>query len=99
MGMKEMKDAYVAKMEAQMSEWGARLKEMKAKAEKAAAQGRIEYQQKLNQAKAEEKQEQARRKLDELRVAGEERWEALKSGVEGAWAELKKSVGSDKIES
>jgi len=79
-----MKDAYVAKMQAQVSEWGAKLKEMKAKAEKAAAQGRLEYQQKLSQMKAEEKQEQARRKLEELKMAGEERWEALKSGVEGA---------------
>ena len=47
MGMKEMKAAYVAKMEAQVAEWGAKLKQMKAKAEKAAAQGRLEYQQKL----------------------------------------------------
>jgi hypothetical protein len=57
MSMKEMKDAYVAKMEAQLGEWNAKLKEMKAKAEKAAAQGRIDYQQKLEQAKVQEKQE------------------------------------------
>src|SRR5438132_13000725 len=98
MGMKEMKAAYVAKMEAQVAEWGAKLKQMKAKAEKAAAQGRIEYQPKLAQVRADEKHEQARRKLDELKVAGEERWEALKSGVEGAWNELKKTVDSTKIE-
>ena len=33
MGMKEMKDAYVAKMEAQLNEWSAKLKELKAKAD------------------------------------------------------------------
>jgi hypothetical protein len=94
MAMKDMKDAYVAKMEAQLNEWGAKLKELKAKAEKAAAQGRIEYQQKLQQLRTQEKQEDARRKLEELKMAGEERWEALKKGVEGAWNELKKSVDS-----
>jgi hypothetical protein len=97
MGFKEMKDAYVAKMDAQVSEWGARLKEMKAKAEKAAAQGRLEYQQQLQKAKTQEKHEQARRKLDEIKAASEDHWEALKSGFEGAWNELKKSVDSTKI--
>jgi hypothetical protein len=92
-GMKEMKEAYVAKMEAQMKEWGAHIREMKAKAEKAAAQGRIDYQQKLEQARAQEKQEMARRKLEELKLAGEERWEALKAGVEGAWSELRAAGG------
>jgi hypothetical protein len=87
--MKEMKEAYVAKMEAQMKEWGAHLKEMKAKAEKAAAQGRIDYQHKLEETRAQERQEVARRKLEELKLAGEERWEALKAGVEGAWSELR----------
>lgn len=96
MGMKEMKDAYVAKMEAQMNQWGAQLKEMKAKAEKAAAQGRIDFQHKLEETRVEEKQEVARRKLDELKVAGEDRWEALKAGVEGAWTELRSSVDPKK---
>src|SRR5216683_2259735 len=73
MGVKEMKDAYVAKMEAQLAEWGAKLKEMKAKAEKAAAQGRIEYQKKLEQSKAQEKHDQARQKLNEMKAAGERR--------------------------
>ena len=98
MGVKEMKDAYVAKMEAQLAEWGAKLKDMKAKAEKAAAQGRIEYQKKLEQSKAQEKHDQARQKLNEVKAAGEERWEALKSGLEGAWKELKKTVESTKME-
>lgn len=96
MGMKEMKDAYVAKMEAQMNQWGAQIKEMKAKAEKAAAQGRIDYQHKLEETKAQEKQEVARRKLEELKLAGEERWEALKAGVEGAWSELRAAVDPKK---
>ena len=98
MGINEMKDAYVAKMEAQLSEWGAKLKELKAKAEKAAAQGRLEYQQQLEKARAQEKHDQARRKLAEIKSASEDRWEALKSGFEGAWNELKKSVESTKIQ-
>jgi hypothetical protein len=37
-----MKNAYLAKMEAEIKEWSARLSELKAKAEKATAPGRIE---------------------------------------------------------
>ena len=76
----------------------ASLKKQAAKAEKAAAQGRIEYQKKLEQSKAQEKHDQARQKLNEVKAAGEERWEALKSGLEGAWKELKKTVESTKME-
>lgn len=94
MGLKEMKDAYVAKMEAQLKEWNAKVADVKAKAEKAAAQGRVDYQNRLAQAKLDEKQEQARRKLEEMKAAGEERWEALKGGIEGAWSELRKGVDS-----
>src|SRR2546428_14171223 len=96
MGMKEMKAAYVAKMEAQVAEWGAKLKQMKAKAEKAAAQGRLEYQQKLAQVRADEKHEQARRKLDEPTVAGEERWAAFKDRVGRALAVPERTVGYSK---
>ena len=42
-----MKNAYVAKMEAELNGWSARLKELKANAEKATAQGRIDYEKKL----------------------------------------------------
>jgi len=82
-----MKNAYVAKMEAELNGWSARLKELKAKAEKATAQGRIEYQKKLEASKL--KHDAAARKLVELKSAGEDKWEALKSGVESAWNELR----------
>jgi hypothetical protein len=82
-----MKNAYVAKMEAELKRWSARLSELKAKTEKATAQGRIEYQKKLELSKA--KHDAAARKLEELKSAGEDKWEALKTGVESAWKELK----------
>src|ERR1700732_2215208 len=53
MGMKEMRDAYVQTLEAQMKEWSAKLKEMKAKAEGAVAHGKIEYEHKLAEQRVE----------------------------------------------
>ncbi len=89
-----IKDDYVAKMEAQLKEWGAQLSGLKAKAEKATAQGKLEYQKHLEASQA--KHEAANRKLDELKSAGEERWQALKAGVEGAWNEFKTTVDKTK---
>jgi len=88
-----LKDAYVSKMEAQLKEWGAELDKLKAKAQKATAEGRIEYQKRMESAKA--KQQVALGKLEELKRAGEDRWEALKAGVESAWGELKGSTPKD----
>jgi hypothetical protein len=85
-----MKNAYVAKMEAEIKEWSARLSELKAKAEKATAQGRIEYQKKLEL--SQKKHDAAARKLAELKSAGEDKWEALKAGVESAWKELRSEI-------
>jgi hypothetical protein len=85
-----LKDAYVAKMEAQLKEWSAELSSLKAKMEKATAQGKIEYHKQIEASQA--KQEALKRKLEELKKAGEDRWEALKTGVEGAWNEFKTSI-------
>jgi hypothetical protein len=86
----KLKNDYVAKMEAELKEWSARLNELKAKASKAAAQGRVEYQKQLETLQS--KHDAAASKLAELKSAGEDRWESLKAGVEGAWNELKAAV-------
>ena len=85
-----LKDAYVSKMEGQLKEWEAELSKLKARAQKAAAQGRIEYQKQLEASEA--KRQAVRQKLEELKKAGEDRWEALKAGLESAWNELKSST-------
>lgn len=91
-----LKDAYVSKMEAQLKEWQAELSKLKAKAQKAAAEGRLEYQKRIEASQT--NYQALQRKLDELRRSGEDRWEALKAGVESAWAELKRSTPKDPSE-
>ena len=59
-----LKDDYVSKMQAQLKEWEAELSKLMAKAQKATAQGKVEYQKRLETAKA--KQQVAQRKLEEL---------------------------------
>jgi len=85
-----LKDAYLEKMEAQFREWGAKIDELKAKADKAEAGAKIEYMKQLDVLKA--KRDAAQTQLGEIRAAGEEAWEHLKSGVEGAWSELKAAI-------
>ena len=85
-----LKGQYIAKMEAQLNDWTARLKEMKSKLEDAEVQGRKAFHE---QVEASQRQhEVARRHLDELKRSGEDAWEALKARVDAAWKEFTKSV-------
>ena len=85
-----LKDAYIDKMEAQLREWGAKIDELKAKADKAKTGAKIEYMKQLDSLK--DKRDAEQTKLGEIRAAGEEAWESLKTGVEGAWSELKAAI-------
>jgi putative component of toxin-antitoxin plasmid stabilization module len=82
--------AYQEKREAQLNEWGAKLQGLKAKAERAKADAKIEYQQQLKDLEA--KQAAAREKLEHLKKAGEGAWEDLRAGVESAWGEVKQAM-------
>ena len=88
--MPQTKEQYIAKMEAQLNAWSAKLAAMKAKLEEAELQGRLEFHR---QGQISQRQhEVARRHLDELKQAGDDAWEALKAGVESAWTEFTKSM-------
>jgi len=82
----ETKTAYQEKMEAQLKEWSAKIGELAAKAEKAQADAKIEYQQQLEGLRA--KQQEVEENLKKLRQAGEEAWEDWKTGVQKAWDDL-----------
>lgn len=84
------KQAYQEKMEAQLKEWGAKIDELKAKAEKAEADAKLEYHKRIDGLQA--KRNAAEAKLAEVKASGEETWENLKEGVEGAWNEFKSAV-------
>ena len=84
------KKAYQEKMEAQLKEWQAKIDVLKAKVDKAQADKRAKYYEKIDTLNS--KQKAAASKLKELRQAGEGAWDDVKAGMEKAWKDLKTSV-------
>ena len=85
--MNEKKKAYEEKLDAQLKEWSAQIALLRAKADNAKADAKIEYYKTIEA--LQRKQNEARTKLHELTAAGDEAWEDLKAGVEKAWTEVK----------
>ena len=85
--MKDKRKAYEEKLDAQLKEWDAQIALLKAKAENAEADAKIDYYKTIDA--LEHKQDKAKTKLQELKTAGDEAWEAVKAGAEKAWAEVK----------
>jgi hypothetical protein len=90
--MASMKDAYIAKLQAQLDEWGTEIDKLKAKADKAGADARIEYQSQIEDLRS--MQATASQKLTELKEANLHTWESLKEGAEHAWNSLSNAVKS-----
>jgi histidinol dehydrogenase len=82
----EKNKAHVGKMEKQLKQWGAKLDELMAEAEKAGTEAKVDYRKRIDELKS--KHQAAQLKLDELKAAGSEKWETLKTGVEKAWNDL-----------
>jgi hypothetical protein len=85
--MTDKRKAYEEKFDAQLKEWGAEIALLKAKADKARADVKIEYYKTLETLQG--KQDVARTKLKELRSAGDDAWEDVKTGAENVWTEIK----------
>ena len=86
------KDAYVKKMHAKLDEWNAEIDKLKAKADQAEAESRIEYQNRIEDLR--DKRKEAEKKMSQVKEAGEGAWEDLKSGVQNAWDAMDKAVKS-----
>jgi hypothetical protein len=86
----ESKELYKAKINALLKEWGIRIADLKAKADLAEANLKVEYLKQVDELRA--KKEEAEAKLDELSKAGDDAWDTLKAGVEKAASDLKDSV-------
>ncbi len=82
----EKQKEHVGKVEAQLRQWGVKIDELIAKAEKPGTEAKIDYRKRIDDLKA--KHRVAHAKLEELKTAGNEKWEILKTGVEGACNEL-----------
>jgi nucleotide-binding universal stress UspA family protein len=86
----EKKQAYQAKIEAQLKEWGAKIDELKAKAERSKVELKMKYEKQIEDLRAQK--ESLEKRLQEFKESGEETWEHLKTGIEKGFDELKDSV-------
>ena len=81
--MNDKRKAYEEKLDAQLKEWSAQIALLKAKADNAKADAKIEYYKTIDA--LQRKQNEAETKLQELKTAGDEAWEDLKAEAEKAW--------------
>jgi F0F1-type ATP synthase epsilon subunit len=88
----ENKQAYREKLEAQMREWSAKIDVLKAKADQAEAEAKIEYRNRIEDLR--QKKEALKAKLSELQNASDAAWKDIKAGTEKAAADLKDALQS-----
>jgi len=84
------KEAYQEKAEAQLREWKADIQKRMAQADKAKAEGKIEFYKRTEVLNA--KYQAALKRLQELKEAGADNWEEFKTGVEAALREVKEAL-------
>lgn len=85
--MKDKRKAYEEKLDAQLEEWNAQIALFKARADKAKAEAKIEYDKTIEA--LQQRQDEVKSKLHELKTAGDEAWEDLKTGAEKAWDDVR----------
>ncbi|MDD5168224.1 MAG: hypothetical protein PHN75_05360 [Syntrophales bacterium] len=85
--MKEKRKAYEEKFDAQLDEWNAQMALLKARADKAKAEAKIEYYKTIETLQY--RQDEARTRLHELKTAGDAAWEDIKTGTEKAWDDVR----------
>jgi uncharacterized coiled-coil DUF342 family protein len=86
------KEAYEQKLQAQLNEWNAEIDKLKAKADGAEADLKLEYYKQAEELQS--KQAAAAHKLAELKHASDDAWEDLKSGIDSAWDSLGNALKS-----
>lgn len=80
------RDAYIARMEAQLMAWAHELAWLRSKAALVATRSSVRFQ--LQLAAAQGQQQAVRQKFEGLKRSGEERWCALAAGLDVAWKDL-----------
>lgn len=86
----EKRKAYREKLEAQLREWNAKIEELSAKADKAKAQGKVEFLEQMEKLKG--RRTELESKLREVKGASGEAWKSLWAGAEKAAADLKQAL-------
>jgi len=78
------RDAYIAKLKAQLDEWNAEVKKWEAKAKGAQADVRIEYEKQLEVFS--QQRDQAMEQMRQVQAATGDAWLHLMRGADDAWA-------------
>jgi uncharacterized coiled-coil DUF342 family protein len=81
-----IREAYEQKQQAQLNEWAARIKKLKAKADMAEADAQFEYYRQIEELRS--MQDAAANRLAEIKNAGDDAWEDLKAGMDSAGGSL-----------
>ena len=87
-----MKKEYEKKLQAQLDEWSAQIDKLKAKAEAAQADKKIEYYEEIDKLKS--MKENTNKKFIEIKNASDDAWEDLKIGMDSAWNSLSDAFDS-----
>lgn len=85
-----MKEPYRQKLQAQLDQWSAEIDKLKARADEADADIKLEYYEQIEDMKV--KQQAATDKLADIMSASDDAWEDLKDGVESAWSSLDEAI-------
>jgi multidrug resistance efflux pump len=85
----ENREEYQGKMDAQLSEWGAEIDKLKARADKASADTRQGYYDEIEALRAKQASMQA--KLQELKASSDDAWGDLKEGLDRSWNQVRDS--------
>jgi hypothetical protein len=86
----EKRKAYQDKVEARLKEWGVKIDELKAKAERSKVGLKMKYEKQIEDLGAQK--EALEKRVQQFRESGEETWEHLRTGIEKGFDELKDSV-------
>ena len=85
--MKDKRKAYEEKIDAQLEEWNAQIALLKARADKAKAEAKIEYNETIET--LQRRRDEAKAKLHELKTAGDEAWDEVKTAFRFASSKFK----------
>ena len=84
------KENYQQKLQAELDKWESQIDILKANAEKADADMKLQLESQL--ADLESKQNEAKQRLLELQNASDDAWEDMKTGLQSAWKSLGDAV-------
>ena len=90
--MDTTREMHQHQMETTMKEWGARIDALKAKADKATAEAKVELHKQVEEMGT--LQTSAKKHFEEFKANSKDTWKDVKKDVEASWNKLSASVDS-----